>query len=208
MAAPLLTPVLFRPKRKLGPFTAQVTFSEEHTDELTLTQHPVEQGAAITDHAYKNPARLTIRCGFSQSSVAGLVSTARTAASALAAGDVRGALGGFFGPDYLQDIYRKLLDLQAGREPFDIVTGKRKYQNMLIVALATTTDEATENVLAVTVTCQEVIIVETQAAALPPAADQAEPEKTAAPVNSGSQQLAPAPQVNQSALAALAGIGG
>jgi hypothetical protein len=195
--------VTFRPKRAIDSFTSQVTFSEDHSDDVTITKHPVERGAAITDHAFKEPARLTIRAGWSQSSLRGLLDTAVNAVSALSKGDVAGLLGGVFGSDYVRDLYTKLLKLQSDRKPFDIVTGKRKYKNMMFASLATTSDPATENTLIVTATFQEVIIVETKTATLPPTANQAQPQKTAQPEASGTKQLAPAPQANQSALDSL-----
>jgi hypothetical protein len=39
-----------------------VTTSETHENELTLTSHPVEQGADMTDHATEEPTLLTLEC--------------------------------------------------------------------------------------------------------------------------------------------------
>lgn len=44
--------------RSIGGIIPDVTIEEVHTDELELTQHPVQQGAAITDHAFKKPMAL------------------------------------------------------------------------------------------------------------------------------------------------------
>jgi hypothetical protein len=77
-------------------------------------------------------------------------------------------------------------------EPFTIVTGKRTYQNMLLESLSTTTTRETENALIVEARFREVIIVSTQAKSnLPPVKDQAFPEKTADPVNTGTKQATP-----------------
>jgi hypothetical protein len=45
-----------------------------------------------------------------------------------------------------KETYQELLDLQNSRVPFDVVTGKRIYTNMLIRALEVTTDRTSENV--------------------------------------------------------------
>ena len=58
----LLVPVAFKPRRKIGSFYATVTISETGTDEMEITSHPVQYGAAITDHAYKKPVSLSITC--------------------------------------------------------------------------------------------------------------------------------------------------
>lgn len=188
--------VTFKPRRRIGTFTSQVTFEESGSDELTITRHPVEQGAAITDHAFKEPAQLTIRAGWSPTVLQTLVSSA----GALLSG---ASLTSLLSNDYVKETYEKLLKLQAEREPFEIVTGKRRYKNMLMRSLAQTTDEKTESVLVVTAQFQEIIIVQTQATSLPPADQQAEPERTAAPEANGSKQLNPAPAANQEALSVL-----
>ncbi len=40
-----------------------VVVEEVHRDALAITQHPVEQGASITDHAYRLPAVVEVRMG-------------------------------------------------------------------------------------------------------------------------------------------------
>lgn len=137
--------VMIRPKRSLGTITAHVVVEESHDDKVEVTEHPVEQGASISDHAFKKPAELTLRLGWSN-------------ANAEAAGN----------SNYVAEIYDQLLKLQEKREPVSVVTGKRLYKNMLITGLTVTTDKDTEQVLLVTVTCREVIIVETMVSVVPP----------------------------------------
>jgi hypothetical protein len=43
--------------RKIGVIIPDVVVSEKHSDTLEITEHPVETGAAISDHAYKRPAK-------------------------------------------------------------------------------------------------------------------------------------------------------
>lgn len=57
-----------------------------------------------------------------------------------------------------RDVYQKLLTMQRDRLPFDVTTGKRQYQNMLIKSLDVTTDKVSENVLMCSLTLREVII--------------------------------------------------
>ncbi|WP_407059275.1 phage baseplate protein (plasmid) [Ralstonia syzygii subsp. celebesensis] len=158
----------FSPKRSIGSFHAYITLQEQHHDELVITDHPVEQGAAISDHAYKKPAELTLTIGWSDSSLSALTSLQ-------------------FG-NYSSFAYEQLLSLQAQRILVDISTGKRKYSNMLIQAISTTTDERNENSMIATVHCREVIIVQTKATTLAPAANQAMPQKTASITNTGTKQ--------------------
>jgi hypothetical protein len=163
----VLQTVLFKQGRSIAGIIPNVVVDEQHVDELTITSHPVEQGAAITDHAFKNPAQVTVRYGFGESG--GLLSFTG------AGGDPRA-------------IYNQLLQLQASRVPFDLVTGKRQYRNMLIQTLGATTDQATENVLMVTVTMKEIITVRTETTTLQPSQMHAMPEKTAPLQNTGVKQ--------------------
>src|SRR4051812_9475260 len=62
-----LQSVIIKPKRAIGPFVAHVTIRERHVDELDIVDHPVEQGAQISDHAFKRPPEVTIECAWSNS---------------------------------------------------------------------------------------------------------------------------------------------
>ena len=163
----LLQALTVVPYRAIGTIIADVTVEEQHSDTLTTTKHPVELGASITDHAYKEPAQLTLRVGWSDS-------------------------GNYDG--YVNDVYNELLSLQASAQLQNIYTGKRSYQNMLILNVTTMTDEKSPQTLMVVARCEEIIIVTTQTSTLPPAANQANPQNTQAPVNSGTQQTTPATQ--------------
>jgi hypothetical protein len=171
----------FSPKRSITSsvvsFQAYVTLDEHHHDEMVITDHPVEQGASISDHAYKKPAEVTMTLAWSNSSLSSITSLQ-------------------FG-SYNQFVYKSLLTLQASRTPFDLSTGKRRYQNMLIQALDTTTDAKTENSLIVTLHCRELIIVQTTTTQLQPAANMSSPQKTAATTNAGTKQ----PQATPTSLA-------
>ena len=68
--AGLLQTILLRQGRNIGGILPNVTISEQHTDTLTITDHPVELGAQISDHAYKMPSELVMQVGWSDSSLA------------------------------------------------------------------------------------------------------------------------------------------
>ena len=183
--------ILVKPRRGIGQFTAMVTIEEQHEDTLEITEHPVEQGAVISDFAYKLPARVVIRAGWSNSPArSGLVDGIVGAVSSTVSG-VSSILSGQ-SPSQVNDIYQRLLKLQAQAVPFNVYTGKRVYTDMLLKSLAVVTDRDTENALMVTATCQQLIIVKTAVVSV--ASDrsaQTSPEQTAPPVNSGTKSLQP-----------------
>jgi hypothetical protein len=164
---PKWTSGLFVPnQRKIGGIAAQVTISEQERDELVITEHPVEQGAPINDHAYKRPSEVTIRAGW----------------SAAFAGDLSANGNG---------VYGQLLSWQAALRPFDLYTGKRSYKSMLIQTLTVTTDSHSEFALMADIVCRQIIIVSTkvtQAATNKDPANQADPSSNATPTNNGEQQ--------------------
>lgn len=173
--------VLLRDGRKLGSIIPNVVIEEVHSDTLTITEHPVEQGAPITDHAFKNPAELTMRIGWSASSLA-LDSVVTSVVDSVKAGKLTTPK-----IKSVRDIYEDLLKLQDSRQPFDVSTGKRLYKDMLIKALGTTTDLSSENSLIVNVVLRQVIIVQTKAAKLKPET-QRKPGLTAPAVERGTIQ--------------------
>lgn len=165
-----------KPLRSIGNIVPDVVIEEAHNDVVQVTEHPVEKGAEINDHAFKRPAELIIFCGWSQSSPSN--------SNLLIANPI----GEFIsGPEYIKEAYKTLLSYQAAREPLEVFTGKRTYSNMLIVGLTTVTDRRSEYILAVYVRLREVIIVETSATTIPPKAQQALPQATQPPANAGSK---------------------
>lgn len=168
-------PATIVPRRSIGPFNATLTIEEIATDELEITQHPVQQGAAITDHAYLKPATVNVKIVFSDEDAP------------------------------LAETYQKLRQLQASREPFDVVTGKRSYKNMLFKSLGQTNDLRTEFVLSINATLQEVFVTALEVVSVPERKKQKTPGKTGATENAGQKKAQPAEPKKKSALKALAG---
>lgn len=187
-----LESILVRPKRSIGAFVAQVTISESHKDELEITEHPVQQGASIADHAFKRPAEVTVVCAWSNSPSYSSLVGGLVGAVAQTLDGVQSLVTGN-SASQVRETYQKLLKLQSDRIPFDVYTGKRAYKNMLLRSLTVETEKETENVLMVTAVLRQVIIVSTQTVTVPSAAVQADPASTAAPVDKGSKALVPAP---------------
>lgn len=127
-----ITALLFGRRRSIGSFTGYVTTKEDTQDVLTITKHPIQDGAAVTDHAFKEPVKFSCQITAQPNAFSGVS---------------------------LEEIYAELVQLQDSRVPFEIQTPKRTYKNMLINAIAQTTDKTSENSLALTMTFEEIIIV-------------------------------------------------
>lgn len=173
--------ILMVPKR-IGTIKIGVELEETHLDELQITEHPVEKGAEINDHAFKRQPEVTLKCGWSNSQIAAL-------AGALQSIFEGGALPS---ADYVSTVYSQLLALQETRQPFDVVTSLRVYRDMLFKSLSVTKDQKTGAALNVTATLKQIRIVQTQATTLPPRQDQADPQSTAETLIAGVKSALPA----------------
>ncbi len=181
---------------RFGNLTGYITLEEVATDELEVTEHPIEQGASITDHAYQLPTELRMRISWSNSpnnggllgGIRGLLNTGELLVSNILGKNV----------NQVKDIYQKLREAQAAREPMEVFTGKRMYRDMLIKSIVSSTDPKTQNVLDVTVIFKQIIRVTTSVARIErvPAANQRDAQSTLSPSNAGSKALKPTANVD------------
>ena len=187
----VLQSILVKPKRAIGNIHLQVFLEEVMTDELEITQHPVEQGATISDHAFKRPAEVVIRAIFANTVAKGGLLGSFVGGIRSTASSVQALLNGN-GAEQVLETYNKLLVLQGSRIPFDVLTGKRSYSNMLMQSLAVTVDQNTEYALSITARLQEVRLVRTQTVVVSAAAqDMKNPASTLPVVNTGTTMLQP-----------------
>ncbi|MBT1889224.1 hypothetical protein KK001_12745 [Enterobacter roggenkampii] len=173
----ILSTLFHQQSRKIGLIVPSVVVSEKHSDTLEITEHPVEIGAAVADHAYKRPSEVVMEVGFAGGG--SLLDFVDTSSIGLSLG---------LSP---QETYQELLDLQNSRIPFDVVTGKRLYSNMLIRALEVTTDKTTENVLSAVLTLREVLITQTQQITVANKSGMKDGASTSAVANAGAKTTKP-----------------
>jgi hypothetical protein len=192
------------------------TIEEVHNDEMEITDHPVEQGTTISDHAFNRPAELIVTAGWSDSpnnsgigtQLVGAAANSNAAVRAVigaaqlanAVGSVLSVLSGNGSGSASSAAYAFLLDLQRSRALFTIYTGKRVYKNMLIKSLATTTDAKTENSAVIRIGCRQLLMAQTQTVTVPDSANMKSPEQNGAPTNYGVKYPLPSPNINVSAL--------
>jgi hypothetical protein len=145
-----------------------VWVEEQHQDQMMITEHPVENGAPVSDHAFPRPVEVTIRLGWKGESLVDI-----------------------------QNTYTQLVGFKDARVRFDVMTGKRLYSSMLIQAIQVMTDERTAAVLLATVHCKQVILVNTATVPVPTNPQQhAAPSSTMAPIDQGAAQLMPGANFN------------
>jgi hypothetical protein len=115
----------------VGGLTFDAVLKTSHASKITTTSHPVESGANITDHAFVDPAEVTIEIGMTDCNGVG-VSDA---------------------------MFKSLQALQTSRQPMTIQTRFKQYTNMLVISMSVPDDYMTMNALKAVLMCREIIIV-------------------------------------------------
>lgn len=129
-------------KTNIGGYFFDAIFSVDTEHSLTITQHPVQTGANISDHAFVNPIRISMQVGVSD-------------AMAYRAGADYGADGS----TKSVQAYRLLCKLQELRMPMNVVTRLNTYKNMLIESIEVNDDVSTLCALKATVNLVQVLVV-------------------------------------------------
>lgn len=129
-------------KTNIDGYFFDAVFSVDTEHSLTVTQHPVQTGANISDHAFVNPIRMTMQIGVSD-------------AMAYRVGANYGSDGG----TKSVQAYRLLCKLQELRIPMQVVTRLNTYQNMLIESIDVSDDVSTLCALKATVNLVQVLVV-------------------------------------------------
>ncbi len=127
-------------KTNIGGLFFDAVLNTSTESSLTVTSHPVQNGANISDHAYMEPVRLSMEIAMSDA-MASMVP------------------GQFYGA-YSKSIsaYRALVDLQAARTPVRVQTKLNSYENMLITNISVNDDVHTQSGLRATVQLQQILI--------------------------------------------------
>lgn len=119
-----------------GRFVFDAVFSTDHSANLTATQHPVQTGASISDHAYMEPDEVSVEVGMTD-----------TAAS------VSG------GASRSVNAYTQLRAIMELREPVTLITRLKTYRNMLITSISAPDDYKTMNALRASIYFQQINMV-------------------------------------------------
>lgn len=172
----------------VGGLVFDATFKESHEDTSTVTDNPVETGVSISDHMYRNPRKLTITAGVSNTPVH--------------EDDIERFNSNI---SRVAEAWKQLRDLKNAAEPFDVQTGLDLYTNMVCTSLKTEQDKDTGQVLHFDAELREVIIVNTQVVKYPPRKKGATKRQGDATKDKGEQQGQEPTEKKQSLLRKLLG---
>lgn len=122
----------------IGGLMFDAVIKTDHSSKVTATSHPVEGGANITDHAFVEPAEVTIEIGMTDCNGVGVS----------------------------DKMFSALQSLQNSRRPISIQTRFKRYSNMLIMSMSVPDDYTTMNALKAVLMCKEILIVGTATVAI------------------------------------------
>lgn len=128
-----------------GNYVFDAYFSINHESNLTITEHPIQTGASISDHAYMEAQSVTFEIGMSD--VMQDVS-AKSVTSFTGTSSSRSV-----------NAYQVLKKLQSDRIPIDVITRLGTYKNMLIETISAPDDNKTLYGLKATVVLKEIFVV-------------------------------------------------
>lgn len=164
---------------QIDTIVLDAVISEQHGLQNTVTSHPVEQGAPISDHSRPEALQFTMDCFVSDTPLSKDQRDRVTAAISSPTGDQptfdfdssqRSPTAK--GP-YSKIVYAQLLDLHDNPRLITVVTSLRTYNNMTVENVGIPRDAGNVNGLRFSVTLREVIIVQNQVATKKAKAPQA-----------------------------------
>lgn len=129
-------------KTNIGGWFFDAYLKMDHTSRLTITDHPVQAGAAVSDHAFLQPRELSMDVAMSN------VNESR--------------VPGQFTGGYSRSVqaFNVLKKLQELRVPIQIHTRLGLYPNMLVEVLSAPDDFTTLDGLRCTVTFREILVAQ------------------------------------------------
>lgn len=194
--------LFIRTRRSIAGISLDGVLSEDHNNTVRLTRNPVELGTDVTDHAVIEPKKLTI-----------VAEVSDTPIGAAALTQIVDNITGLFGSSTVESLtrsntaYSAMLQLQEAREPIQVQTRLRLYDNMVITSLRTVQDKDTSRIVRMLIGLEEIIVTTSETIQLQPEQLQAGTTRQQASPQSkrGRQEpVEPAETVNRSVLKTVA----
>lgn len=155
--------LIFTPKLTLiDAITLDASIKETHKSTVEITEHPVEDGAVISDHARTKPAEITIEGMISNTPVTRDQETRiiENAGVQIETTSVQDAILG--APGYAEQIFAQLETLRDTHKLMDVTTGVKSYTNMGIVSLEIPRDAKSGDAIFFSISLKEVRLVKNQ----------------------------------------------
>ncbi len=128
-----------KPCLALGDIDVDVSLSETHSYESTVTKNPVEDGSPITDNIINHQPKINIK---------GLFSPLKM--------QMLGGMTSMSAQSFVQNKWQELLKLRDSKERLTLFTGLNIYTDMIMSSLSTTRDYSNANHLEFSATFEQI----------------------------------------------------
>ncbi len=162
--------VIYQPiLTKVDTIELDASISESHVGEVEVTEHPVEEGANISDHARPKPETLSVEGVVSNTPLSrsqsrrAFESHGRNLETTTLTDEIQGQ------PGFAESAYAKLLFIKDTGKVVTVVTKLRTYNNMVLKSLNVPRNAQTGEILRFTAQFLQVKVVQNKFANLPPA---------------------------------------
>lgn len=142
----------------IGDLALDCTVTETHTATSTVTEHPVESGAKITDHIRPDPVQLSIT-GIVSDTPIGSRQVQRSIEVGGASVQVTQQEPPTSTTGYGRAAWAKLDAIRTAAKPVKVVTRDKTYENMALVSLSVPKESKTGGALYFTAQFKQVRIV-------------------------------------------------
>lgn len=150
-------------KTNIGGFFFDAILRTEHISSLRITEHPVQDGASLSDHAFKMPEVITLEIGMSDAMDSFIPGQFGTGGANILNNLFRlpglNLIPGMSSTGSKSiNAFKTLKSIQAARIPLTVVTRLDIYKNMLIEHIAARDDFKTATGLRAIATLKQIII--------------------------------------------------
>lgn len=154
------TTLLYNPTLvTIDAITIDASISEQHNSEVEVTDHQVEQGANISDHARVRPTTLSLECVISNTPI-----TAQQAQRIVESGGftftATSPVQGYRG--HAEQTFNKLEALRDECRLITVVTSLKTYNNLILTSLSVPRNASTGEALRFSATFKSVTLVKNQ----------------------------------------------
>ena len=132
-----------------GDIQLDATLREDTETNSTLTSHPIEFGAVISDHVFDNPKTYVVEGGVTDTPM-GFVGDDPAGDSFSGSNATRS-----------QAAWELLQRIKAAGDVFDVQTGLELIEDVVLISLVNSREAATSKALFVRMTLQQVILTDT-----------------------------------------------
>jgi len=134
---------ILRQQGKIGEVFVDCTHLEEIEFSNTITDHPIEDGAALADHIYKNPVKIKVEGSITESPI-DIIQTAGKITEFFSGNILNNAKNMLQGKGQKQlTAYETLKNMRDSRSVFDVVNYLDTFRNMIIENLTFSRDNKT-----------------------------------------------------------------